>query len=299
MKYRRLGKTNLEVSVIGVGTSQLGGEWGKDFTQEETNAILGRAKERGINLIDTAECYGDHVSEGLIGQAIAGDRDSWIIASKFGHHYKGLGDRDTVYDPADVVRQLEASLRALRTDYIDVYQFHSGNDEQFNTPGLWETLRKQQEAGKVRHLGISISSKGDRLAQTEAASSVGASVMQVLYNRLERQAEERVLPECMKQDLGVLARVPLASGFLSGKYKPGATFSETDTRAGYTRQFLDEKLREVERIQREEVPPGVPLAQWALAWCLKHPAITAVIPGCKNVEQVDANADAAEVSAPE
>src|SRR3954454_12400738 len=136
MKFRVLGSTGLRVSVIGLGTWQLGGEWGHDYTQAEADAIISKAGELGINLIDTAECYGDHTSETLIGNYLqrTGRRDDWGIATKFGHHFKGLNDRDTVYDPADVVRQLEGSLRALRTDHVDVYQFHSGSDEQFATP---------------------------------------------------------------------------------------------------------------------------------------------------------------------
>jgi aryl-alcohol dehydrogenase-like predicted oxidoreductase len=298
MKYRRLGSTGLRVSVIGLGTWQFGGEWGKDFSQDEVDRMLERAKQLGINLIDTAECYGDHTSERLIGDAIArrGDRADWVIATKFGHHFKGHNDRDTVYDPPDVLKQLEGSLRALRTDYVDVYQFHSGNDEQFNTAGLWETLNKQKSAGKVRHLGISISSSRENLNQTEAAPEVGAEVIQVLYNRLERGPEQRVLPACRRLNLGVFSRVPLASGFLSGKYKPGATFKPGDVRADQDPQKVQEKLREAERIKREEVPPGVDMAQWALAWCLRNEAVTAVIPGCKDVKQVESNAAAAELA---
>ena len=297
MRYRRLGSTNLRVSVVGLGTWQFGGEWGKDFSQDEADRMLGRAKDLGINLIDTAECYGDHTSERLIGNYLAarGGRADWVIATKFGHHFKGLNDRDTVYDPADVVKQLDGSLRALRTDYVDVYQFHSGSDEQFNTPGLWETLSEQKRLGKVRHLGISISSTRENLNQVEAAPRVGAQVIQVLYNRLERGPEQRVLPACRRLDLGVLARVPLASGYLSGKYKPGATFTATDVRSTQDRQKVDEKLREVERIAREEVPPGTDMAKWALAWCLRHEAVTSDIPGCKDLKQVEANAAAADL----
>jgi aryl-alcohol dehydrogenase-like predicted oxidoreductase len=298
MKYRRLGSTNLRVSVVGMGTWQFGGEWGKEFSQDEVDRMLDRAKELGINLIDTAECYGpDHASERRIGDYLArrGGRGDWVIATKFGHHFKGLNDRDTVYDPADVVKQVEGSLRALQTDYVDVEQFHSGNDAQFATAGLWETLNRLRESGKVRHLGISISSTRENLNQTEASPRVGAEVIQVLYNRLERGPEARVLPACRRLNLGVLARVPLASGYLSGKYPPGATFAADDVRSTQDRQKVDEKLREVERIAKEEVPPGVPMAQWALAWCLRNEAVTSVIPGCKDVAQVESNAAAAEL----
>ena len=298
MKYRRLGSTNLRVSVIGLGTWQFGGEWGKDFSQDEVDRMLDRAKQLGINLIDTAECYGDHTSERLIGDTLArrGDRADWVIATKFGHHFKGHNDRDTVYDPPDVLRQLEGSLRALRTDYVDVYQFHSGSDQQFETPGLWETLEKQKRAGKVRHLGISISSTRENLNQTEAAPKVGAEVIQVLYNRLERGPEQRVLPACRRLSLGVLSRVPLASGFLSGKYKPGTTFKPGDVRADQDPQKVETKLKEAQRIGREEVPPGADMAKWALAWCLQNEAVTSVIPGCKDLKQVESNAAAADLT---
>src|SRR3954468_295537 len=125
MQYRRLGNTDLIVSVIGIGTWQLGGEWGKQFSQDEVDPMFNRARELGINLIDSAECYGDHVSERLIGAAIERDRDKWIIATKFGHKYNGYMQRTEPRSPNDVMVQLEDSLKSLRTDFIDVYQYHS------------------------------------------------------------------------------------------------------------------------------------------------------------------------------
>lgn len=294
MKYRTMGKTGLRVSVVGVGTWQFGGEWGKDFEQSEVNAMFDKAREVGINLIDTAECYGDHTSEAFIGEAIKADREKWIVATKFGHKFHHAFERDVVYDPKLVEKQLEDSLRALQTDYVDLYQFHSGDDEKFQTEGLWELLAKFKEQGKVKHLGISIGSNRN-IFQTSRAGDVGAETIQVVYNRLDRAPEEEVLPSCLKQNLGVLARVPLASGFLSGKYKPGQAFPETDVREKWMKDGRDEKLKEVERIAKEEVPAGVPMAQWALAWVLKHEAVTCVIPGCKNVQQVEDNAKAADL----
>jgi aryl-alcohol dehydrogenase-like predicted oxidoreductase len=292
MRYRRLGRTDLRVSVIGVGTWQLGGEWGKDYTQGEADEIFDAARGRGINLIDTAECYGDHVSERLVGNAIHRDRGRWVVATKFGHHYVGWQNRTTTYNLADVQQQLDASLRALRTDYIDLYQFHSGRDEHFQTEGLWDFLRKQQQAGKVRHLGVSISQHREELQQVVMAANVGAGAVQLAYNRLDRTAEQNILPSCRRQDLGVLARVPMATGLLSGKYKLGDTFAEHDVRSSMDPQFVFARLREVERIAREEVPPGTLMSQWALAWCLRHEAVTCVIPGCRTAAQVEANADA-------
>ncbi|HET7658065.1 MAG TPA: aldo/keto reductase [Bacillales bacterium] len=294
MKYRKLGKTDLNVSVVGVGTWQFGGEWGKDYTQKEVDAIMDKAKETGINLIDTAECYGDHLSESFIGNAIRREREDWILATKFGHHYEGLMERTNHWSAKEVVKQLDDSLRELQTEYVDLYQFHSGSDEAFDNDDLWTALDKQVQSGKIRHLGISIGSN-DNLHQTDLASQFNAETIQVVYNRLDRKPEERVFPSCERQNLGVLARVPLASGYLSGKYKPGAAFAENDVRHRHDQDETSEKLRLVEQIQREEVPGGVNMAQWALAWCLKHPAVTTVIPGCKNVEQVELNAQAADL----
>lgn len=296
MLYRRLGRSELRVSVIGIGTWQFGGEWGRSFTVAEVAAILDRGAELGINLVDTAECYGDHRSEALIGEALAGRRAGWIIATKFGHRWVGHLRREECWQPAEVQEQLEASLRALRTDVIDLYQFHSGSDAVFDNDALWTMLNRQVQAGTIRHLGISVSSKGDPMHQIERATAVGASVIQLVYNRLDRQAEERALPACQAYDLGVLARVPLASGLLSGKYRPGDVFNlPDDVRSSYPPDEVQARLREVERIRETEVPPGVPMAAWALAWCLRHPAVSAVIPGCKTVAQLEANAAAVEL----
>jgi aryl-alcohol dehydrogenase-like predicted oxidoreductase len=292
MQYRRLGKTGIVVSVIGIGTWQFGGEWGKQFEQGEADRMFDRARELGMNFIDTAECYGDHVSERLVGAAIKRDREKWIVATKFGHHFHGYMDRTTVYDPDDVHGQLDASLRALQTDYVDLYQFHSGNNNMFQTPGLWEMLAERVKAGKVRHLGISVS-PNDNVFQVDRATKVGAEAIQVVYNRLDRKPEQGLLQSCQRQDLGVLARVPLASGLLSGKYKPGTRFKEGDVRSTHDQNRTEERLKEVQQIAAKEVPEGVDMAQWALAWCLNHDAVACVIPGCKNVGQVESNAAAA------
>ncbi|GAB6926548.1 aldo/keto reductase [Paenibacillus sp. JCM 10914] len=293
MKYRRLGKTDLKVSVVGVGTWQFGGDWGKDFNQPEVDRILNRAKELGINLLDTAECYGPHhMSENFIGNFLSRDRrEDWIIASKFGHHWEDQWQN--AWDTKQVRLQLEESLKALRTDYIDLYQFHSGSDEVFNNDDMWTMLDKQVQAGTIRHLGISIGSNKN-IYQTNRASELNAKAIQVVYNRLEQEPEAEVLPSCMEQDLGVLARVPLASGFLSGKYKPGTVFTD-NVRKNRDREENEAKLRLVEEIQRTEVPAGANMAEWALAWCLQHPAVSCVIPGCKSVEQVEANAKAVDL----
>ena len=295
MKYRRLGKTDLRVSVVGIGTWQLGGEWGKDFSQDEVDRMFDRCRDRGINLIDTAECYGDHLSERLIGNAIERDREKWVVATKFGHKFHGYMDRTDERRPDQVVRQLEESLRALRTDYVDLWQYHSLPDPEFDNEELQSTVIRMKTQGKVRHIGNSISMNIDSRHQTDASPKAQVEVLQLLYNRLDRRPEEYALSAAQRMDLGVMARVPLASGFLTGKYKPGTRFPPGDYRAQKKPEEIDKILAEVARIKETEVPPGVDMATWATAWPLQHPAVTCVIPGVKNVEQVESNARAADL----
>jgi len=286
------------VSVIGLGTWQLGGEWGKRFGSVEVREIFDAARAHGVTLVDTAECYGDHLSERLVGAAIREDRERWIVATKFGHRYTTPFEREQEWTSEQVIAQLEESLAALDTGYIDLYQFHSGTKQVFENDELWSMLDRQKKAGKVRHLGISVSSSiqpDDKLHQVRRARELGAECIQVVYNRLERSSEETILPLCRESDLGVLARVPLASGFLSGGYGADAAFGSGDIRSRRSPREIKLMVVEAERIRREEVPPGTAMAAWALAWCLRSPAVTAVIPGCKNPEQVAQNASAADL----
>ena len=291
MIYRTLGSTGLTVSVVGVGTWQFGGEWGVDFTADEVDRILGAARDEGMNLIDTAECYGDHLSESLIGERLQHERDAWIVASKFGHHYHGYQNRTREWTPSDVRTQLQDSLRALRTDYLDLLQFHSPSDEEFFNEELWDELASIRSEGLVRHIGLSVS-KNTNLRQVEAAPRAHCETLQIIYNRVDRGPEGAVFDAARDANIGVLARVPLASGFLTGKYGPDATFPENDWRSGMDPDKRAAILAEVEEVRTREVPDGAPMAEWALAWPLNNPAVTSVIPGCKNEEQARGNARA-------
>ncbi len=287
MQYRRLGRTELSVSVIGLGTWQLSGVWGKQFAQQEVDAIFARAHELGINFLDTAECYGPgHLSERLIGNAILGEREHWLIATKFGHNPgNDLGDEN--YEPEQVLIQLEESLRALRTDYIDVYQLHSANNAQFDNDALWTLLDKQVQAGKIRFLGNSVG--GNQVEHQVARSGeYGISVIQTPYNALQQVAASQVFPAAAEMDLGVIARAPLAMGLLSGKYRPGHVFE--DVRAMFLPQkHVDEKLAAADKLLGDK-PADMAPATWANAWCLREAQVSTVIPGIKSVAQLEVNA---------
>jgi aryl-alcohol dehydrogenase-like predicted oxidoreductase len=249
-------------------------------------------------LIDTAECYGpDHLSEKLVGDYLSRrDRSRWIVATKFGHHFNSFMNRDDDFSVAGVQAQLEASLQALHVEAIDLYQFHSGSDELFQNEKLWNFLAEQKRAGKIRHLGISIMQKGSELQAREAAK-FGVEALQVFYNRLDRRPETLFFPHARENNLGIIGRVPLASGLLTGKYKAGATFAANDVRSKMDEEKMQRDLAEVARLQKEEVPAGASMANWAMAWCLQDPLVASVICGSKNPDQVRANAKAAELVA--
>jgi aryl-alcohol dehydrogenase-like predicted oxidoreductase len=294
MKYRRLGKTELSVSAVGFGSWQFAGVWAKQFEQPEVSAILHRAHELGINFIDTAECYGFHHSvEHMIGHAIARQRDQWIIATKFGHnHANDLAEGNFRAD--QVLIQLDESLRALQTDYIDIYQLHSAPDALFDNDELWTMLDRQVQAGKVRFLGNSIGLPQLQY-QVEKSRAYGISVIQTIYNAAQTKAEQALFPIAQEQDLGVIARTPLASGFLCGNYQPGHLFPADDVRAMRPQQGLDREINVALRLLQEK-PDGLEPATWANAWCLQQPRVSCVIPGIKSLAQLEVNALAGSVT---
>lgn len=290
MNYRKLGKTGLRVSVAGIGTWQYCGDWGKTFTAGEVQTILEHGREAGVSLLDTAECYGDHVSERLVGEALGSRRGDWVISTKFGHGYHPEnGVKFSDFSAAGVQKQLEESLRALRTDHVDIYLFHSGDNQALDNPELWTMLDKQKQAGKISHYGVSLHpDPTDNIDQTTKAIEYGAEVIEVLYNRLERLAEDGVLPLCMEHGIGVMGRVPLCSGYLSGKYHRDSVFPSNDVRGNYhSKAQREEKLSRAELIGRYEVPKGINMAEWAMAWCLRHPAVSTFVVGYKSPMQLD------------
>jgi aryl-alcohol dehydrogenase-like predicted oxidoreductase len=217
-----------------------------------------------------------------------------VVATKFGHRFTGHLERDQLWTVSDVLAQLDRSLTALGTDRIDLYQFHSGGDDVFDNDELWAELARQKTAGKIRALGLSVGSN-QNLHQVAQCTDRGIDALQVVYSRLDPEPEAEVLPSAGQQDLGVLAREALAGGLLSGKYAPGTRFTNpTDARSTRGTDAIEERLQQVARIRTEEVPEGADMAAWALAWTLRHPAMTTAIAGCKSREQVESAVRAIE-----
>ena len=295
MRYRVLGKTGIKVSIIGLGTEQFTGSWGKTFSQFEVDGIFKKSQNVGINFIDTAECYGDHQSEELIGNAIKNNREHWIIATKFGHVFHQHSKKNN-FSVKSVEQQLEKSLKALQTDYVDLYQFHSGTNNEFDQSDLWEMLKTKIADGKIRHLGLSVMNDlvlSNDLFQINKSIQFGVETVQVVYNYLNRKAEDIFLPSSYQKNLGVIVRIPLAKGFLSGNYNPKHIFNSNDNRSKYNKSETYQMLKKVENIKKE-IPSEMQLSQWALCWCLKHPSVSTVIPGVKNSQQIESNAKASK-----
>lgn len=297
MLYKKLGTTDLNVSVLGLGTWQFSGEWGKEFTEKEVAQILREAEMFGVNLVDTAECYGNHLSERFIGDFLHKNknRNKWVIATKFGHKYKGFLDMEECWSPKEVKKQLENSLRFLRTDYIDIYQFHSGGDRVFKQDALWQMLGEEKKAGKIRYLGLSISERevlNDNLYQLHRVKARGIDIIQVRYNWLHREAERTLLPECEKLRLGVLARQPLAYGYLSGKYGVGYGFPENDVRYWQDKNIILKEVQLVDELKLKLGNGDNDMAQWSINWCFENQSIDCVVVGCKSVEQLRNNVEA-------
>ena len=294
MKYRRLGSTERPVSVVGIGTWQFGGEWGRDYQVHEVRAILERARELGINLLDTAECYGDHVSERLIGEAIEGRRDEWFVATKFGHRYTGDFQRDQLWSADEVLRQLDASLEALRTDHVDLYQFHH-IDRESPWDEIWQAIEVLVGAGKVLYAGSSNFAGWHIAEANEAARArhfLGLVSEQCKYNLLVRSVELEVLPACERYGLGVIPYSPLAGGVLGGALQKASE----GRRSGEQAQKDIERLRpQLEAWETQCAEMGERPADVALAWLLHNPVVTAPIIGPRNVEQLDGTLRALEI----
>jgi aryl-alcohol dehydrogenase-like predicted oxidoreductase len=283
MRTRFLGEDGPEVSVVGLGTNN----FGRRIDYEQSLAVIDAALDAGVTLIDTADIYGQGTSEERIGRALEGRRDGVVIATKFGMEMEERPDEPRGR-PEYVRWAVEGSLRRLRTDVIDVYQMHAPDP---STP-VEETLGVLDELvreGKVRWIGSSNFSGEQIEAAEEVARGAGFHRFvsaQNQYSLVERDAEDDVLPACQRLGIGFLPYFPLASGLLTGKYRRGEEATEGRL-AG--QQIADERWDRVEALQRFAEARDVSLLEVAIGGLLAMPAVTSVIAGATQPEQVRAN----------
>lgn len=294
MEYRRLGRSGLEVSAIGLGTNNFGNRdrWPFHMDAESSAAVIDRALDLGINMIDTANAYGDGASEEHIGKALKGKRHLAIVATKVWSRMAD-GPNQAGSGRLHITREVENSLRRLQTDYIDLYQLHSTDPD---TP-IEETLRTLDDLvyqGKVRYVGCS------NFASWQLCEAVWTSRSQGLvspvseqprYNMLERQKEAEVIPFCKEYGIGLLPYFPLFHGLLTGKYRRGQPPPEGSRLASEDRGVLtDANFDRVESLESFAARHDKTILELAFAWLLANPAVSSVIAGATSPRQVEVNA---------
>jgi aryl-alcohol dehydrogenase-like predicted oxidoreductase len=296
IEKRKLGKSGLLVTKIGLGLWAAGGDaWGPTEDRESLNAI-DAALDMGVSFFDTSDVYGAGHSEELLGQAMQGRRDKFIVATKIGWQNFDRERNRTAYDTVEkLIAGVESNLRRLQTDYVDVIQSHIS----FRDPTMeifLEGFSRLQRDGKVGAYGVSTSD----LEYLKAFNADGGcAALQIDYSILNRTPENAIFPYCQENDIGVIVRGPLAMGILTGKFRPDTQFGAGDWRqrwqdnAEERETYLDD-LAKVEKLQ--PLAEGRTLPQLALQFVMAHPAVTTVIPGAKNVRQVGENVTAALLS---
>ncbi len=293
MQHRVFGTTGWKVSAIGLGTWNIGGQWGEVDRQTALDTVHA-ALDAGMNLIDTADAYGmpQGLSEEILGEALAGRRDGLYLATKVGNWARRFGHPLPYTAPEHVRVCCDASLGRMKTDCIDLYQCHIGNLDE---PDVFlEAFDQLIAAGKIRAFGVSTNS----LKVLQAFNRDGrCAAVQVNYSLLNREAEADLLPYCREQGIGVLVRGPLGRGLLAGKYDASSTF-EDSVRERWNEAQRDEYLALVDQVDRLRFleTPERTMAQGALAWLLANPAVTCPIPGAKSPAQARANAAAADLA---
>ncbi len=294
MKYRKLGASDLHVSEISLGSWLT---YGVGVEVEQARACLDRAFEVGINFIDTANIYGHGAAEAFLGEALAGrPRFSYILATKL---FFPMTESDRGLSAAQVEKQLDASLRRLRTDHVDLYQCHRYDEE---TP-LEETMRaltRAVESGRTRYIGFS-EWPADKIEAALAMPGVARFVSsQPQYSLLWRDPEEDVIPLCAANHISQIVWSPLAQGVLTGKYPPGApppagSRAASEEMGGWIGAWLQPSVLEaVQQLKPLAAEARLSLAQFALAWVLREPNVASAIIGASRPSQVDENVAASD-----
>jgi aryl-alcohol dehydrogenase-like predicted oxidoreductase len=302
MKYRPLGRTGWKVSEISFGAWAIGGFWGH-VSEEDAMKTLYKAVDSGVNFIDTADVYGDGRSERLIARLKKNRKEEIIVATKAGRRLpKQIVEG---YSRENLTSWINDSLRNLQTDVLDLLQLHCPPTDAYYHPEIFTILDDLVKEGKIRYYGVSVERVEEALKAMEFPN---VQSVQIIFNCFRQRPAELFFPEAIRRRVGVLARVPLASGMLTGKLRRDTSFGPDDHRnfnrhgemfdVGETFSGVDYELglQAVDEI-RKLVPPGVSMSQFALHWILMFEAVSCAIPGGKRPEQVADNCHASDLEA--
>jgi aryl-alcohol dehydrogenase-like predicted oxidoreductase len=299
MQYRDLGRTGWKVSAVSFGAWAIGGTWGA-VQDADSLAALHRALDRGVNFFDTADVYGDGRSEQLLARLRRERRDPFYVATKAGRRLSPHTAEG--YNRANLTAFVERSLKNLEAESIDLLQLHCPPTDVYYRPEVFGVLDDLVAQGKLRHYGVSVEKVEEALKAVEFPN---VETVQIIFNLFRQRPADLFFGQALKRKVGILARVPLSSGMLTGKFTAKSAFESDDHRA-FNRQGeafdrgetfsgvdYDLGLQAVESL-RELVPAGMSMGQTALRWILMFPAVSCAIPGAKRPAQVEENAAAAD-----
>ncbi|MGC8765025.1 MAG: aldo/keto reductase [Brevinematia bacterium] len=301
MKYRILGKTNFKISEVSLGTWQVGGKWGTKFDDKNAEAIINRAIEKGVNFIDTADVYSDGLSEKAVARVVKASGKRIYIATKCGRRLSP--HVASGYNAENLTKFVEDSLRNMNLDTIDLIQLHCPPTEVYYRPEVFELFDKLKQQGKILNLGVSVEKVEEALKAIEYPN---VTTVQIIFNMFRQRPAELFFKEAKKKNIGVIVRVPLASGLLSGKFTRDTKFENGDHRKGnrngewfdkgetFSGVDYEKGLEAVEELKKV-FPQEPSLAVWAIKWVLMFKEVSTVIPGASRPEQVDSNVSASDL----
>lgn len=299
MKYRKLGETGMPVSEISFGSWAIGSAWGT-VKDDESRAALNTAVDHGVNFFDTADVYGDGKSEKLIAEVVKSRKEEIHVATKAGRKLNPhVAEK---YTPENISSFIEDSLERLRTKSLDLLQLHCPPTEVYYKPELFDALDGMVKEGLIKNYGVSVEKVEEAL---KAIEYPGVKTVQIIFNMFRQRPKELFFREAKKRNIGIIVRVPLASGLLTGKMTKQTTFAEDDHRnfnregAAFDRGEtfagvdFDRGLEAVEEL-KAILPQGMTVAQLALRWILMFDEVSCVIPGAKRPSQTEENINASE-----
>ncbi|HEX9804132.1 MAG TPA: aldo/keto reductase [Candidatus Dojkabacteria bacterium] len=301
MKYRILGKTGYKVSEVSFGAWAIGGSWGK-VNDKESLAALERGIELGINFIDTADVYGDGRSEKVISKLLKSKKDKIYVATKAGrrldpHVAEG-------YTIKNIEKFIDRSLKNLQVDKLDLLQLHCPPTQVFYIPELFEGLENLKKKGKIAHFGVSVEKVEEAI---KAIEYPGVATVQIIFNIFRQRPKELFFKLAKRKNVGIIARVPYASGLLTGRMSIDSKFEKEDHRnfnrhgeafdvgETFAGVDFDEGIKAITKLKKIK-PKNISMAQMALKWILMHPEVSCAIPGARNIEQIESNTSASKIA---